>query len=168
MDFFKQFDFLSTEAKFTFNKNGETRVKTFIGGIISIISVLASLGLSLYFFAVFVSDNNQSIISSSKFDSTVYLTDTSEVPLMFRLSDTRNLPYKESDKMYKIGLNYWYVTSNTSTTIVQDYVAINVEHCDINKHFGKYNKVFRPSLQEFTISYERMDSCARRQNILSF
>ena len=143
MDFFKQFDFLSTEAKFTFNKNGETRVKTFIGGIISIISVLASLGLSLYFFAVFVSDNNQSIISSSKFDSTVYLTDTSEVPLMFRLSDTRNLPYKESDKMYKIGLNYWYVTSNTSTTVIQDYVAINIEHCDINKHFGKYKELFQ-------------------------
>ena len=52
MDFIKQFDFLSTEAKFTFNKKGETRVKTFIGGIISIISVITSLGLSLYFFVV--------------------------------------------------------------------------------------------------------------------
>ena len=37
----------------------------------------------------------------------------------------------------------WYVTSNTSTTVIQDYVAINIEHCDINKHFGKYKELFQ-------------------------
>ena len=44
MDYIKKCDYLYTEAKFTFNKEGETGKKTIFGGIISIISVIISLG----------------------------------------------------------------------------------------------------------------------------
>ena len=49
MDYIKNYDFFSTKAKFTFNKKGETRMKTVIGGIISLISISCSIAFSLYF-----------------------------------------------------------------------------------------------------------------------
>ena len=49
MDYIKKCDYLYTEAKFTFNKEGETGKKTIFGGIISIISIIISLGFTGYF-----------------------------------------------------------------------------------------------------------------------
>ena len=144
MKLFHRFDFLSTEAKFTFNKQGDTRIRTVIGGILTIFSVLASFGLSLYFFVLFIFKDNQSVISSNKISPSIELSNSHEMPLLFRLSDVNNLPYIDSDRLYKVGLNYWYVDRNsTSNGIKQTYEKVDVEHCDINKHFGNYKDLFK-------------------------
>ena len=144
MKLFHRFDFLSTEAKFTFNKQGDTRIRTVIGGILTIFSVLASFGLSLYFFVLFIFKDNQSVISSNKISPSIELSNSHEMPILFRLSDVNNLPYIDSDRLYKVGLNYWYVDRNsTSNGTKQTYEKVDVEHCDINKHFGNYKDLFK-------------------------
>jgi hypothetical protein len=40
MDNIKMFDYLYTEAKFTFNESGQTGEKTIFGGIVSIFTIL--------------------------------------------------------------------------------------------------------------------------------
>ena len=67
LKYLRHFDYLSTEAKLTFNSRGDTRLQSIIGGILSLLSILASVALSIYFFIQFVGKNNKTLISSSEY-----------------------------------------------------------------------------------------------------
>ena len=143
MDYIKNFDFFSTKAKFTFNKKGETRMKTVIGGIISLISISCSIAFSLYFFVSFITKTNKSLISSTNHSDRINITDSNNLPFLFRFSDVENRPYSNPEQIYKIQLKFWYGGSDNNSEITQQYTNnINVEKCDINKHFGIYKSVF--------------------------
>ena len=45
MKFFQEFDFLSQKVSLTINDKGDTAYKTLMGGIISIFTVLISIGV---------------------------------------------------------------------------------------------------------------------------
>ena len=143
MDSIKRLDFLSTEAKLTFNARGDIRNKTVIGGGLSLLSLLFSFGLTIYFITEFFSKNNKSVISSSKTSSFLNLTDSNQIPLLFRLTDKMNTPYKNGEKIYKIAMKYWYKAEQSSSSntyqLTNDVV---IEKCNITKHFGKYKKLF--------------------------
>ena len=47
MEIVKSLDYLSTEAKLTFNSKGDTRNKTIVGGFLSIFGILSSFILSI-------------------------------------------------------------------------------------------------------------------------
>lgn len=146
MTFFKyveQFDYLSTEAKLTLNYQGKVQMKTFLGGIISLISIFFSIGLSIYFFIQFLTKNNKTLISSREYSHFVNLTGSHQLPFLFRLSDLDNKPYKNPEKIYTIGLKYWYRGKAELLKIdEQENKDIKIEKCDINKHFGEYKELF--------------------------
>ena len=102
LKYIKQFDFLSTEAKLTFNIKGETRIKTIIGGFISVLSVIVSTSLTLYFFIRFVAKNNKTLISSSQYSPNVNFTFSNKLPIMMRLSSQENQAYDNPESIYKI------------------------------------------------------------------
>ena len=102
LKYIKQFDFLSTEAKLTFNIKGETRIKTIIGGFISVLSVIVSTSLTLYFFIRFVAKNNKTLISSSQYSPNVNFTFSNNLPIMMRLSSQENQAYDNPESIYKI------------------------------------------------------------------
>lgn len=143
MELLKSLDFLSTEAKLTFNKRGEIRHKTIIGAIFSILSVSVTLGLGIYFFYEFISKNNKSLITSSTSSNTLNLTDSHNIPFLFRLTDPKNKPYPQAERLYKIALKFWHSSDqDTNQNTEQTTDDISIETCNINKHFGKYKNLF--------------------------
>ena len=106
MDSIKRLDFLSTEAKLTFNARGDIRNKTVIGGALSLLSILCSFGLTIYFITEFFRKDHKSVISSSKTSSFLNLTDSHQIPLLFRLTDKVNTPYENGEKMWQ-NFGYW-------------------------------------------------------------
>lgn len=139
--FFKKLDYLSSEVRFTFNKEGDTIYKTKVGGIISVLSVAISIGFALYFLIVFLRKDTKYLITSTIHSEYLNLTDSGDVPFLIRLTDKNNRPYSEPEKIYRVYLKYWYGGFNSSNS-AQKTNDIEVEQCDINKHFSKFKDLF--------------------------
>ena len=88
MKYIKNCDFLYTEAKFTFNESGQTGEKTIFGGIISIFTIIVSLGCIGYFTYRLFNKDDSSIILSSEIDPYVNITYSHRIPFLVRFSDS--------------------------------------------------------------------------------
>ena len=142
MKYLKKIDFLSRAAKFTFNEKGETTYKTIIGGIISFLSIFGSCGLCIYFLLKFFDRNEASVVHSTQTDIYINNTISHKMPILLRLSDTNSKTFDNPEKIYNITLKVWHGGSNDSTTLLQTYEDVEMEKCDINKHFnGEFKKI---------------------------
>ena len=143
MKFLQSLDFLSTEAKLTFNSKGEIRNKTVSGGIISTLCVLISLGFIAYYFYEYINKNNKSLITSTSTSNNLNLTDSHKIPFLLRLTDPKNRPYTNADRLYKVALKYWHSgDEDNHGNTYQETQDIPIEKCNINKHFGQYKDLF--------------------------
>ena len=147
MKFFKKFDFLSHKATLTFNEKGEIGYRTFIGGVISIFSILSSLCFCLYFLYRMFGRKDLSVVHSTQLNPFVNLTYSHKLPFLLRLTDTNSIPYNEDEKLYYVSASVWYGGSNDTTlsgVATQYSVSLNVSKCDINKHFtDEYKEYFK-------------------------
>ncbi len=147
MKFFKKFDFLSHKATLTFNEKGEIGYKTFIGGVISIFSILSSLCFCLYFLYRMFGRKDLSVVHSTQLNPFVNLTYSHKLPFLLRLTDTNSIPYNEDERLYYVSASVWYGGSNDTTlsgVATQYSVSLNVSKCDINKHFtDEYKEYFK-------------------------
>ena len=66
MNFIKNFDFLSFKVNFTFNDKGEIRLKTLMGGILSILLLLLSSIFTLYFLLRLLNLQDSNVILSTE------------------------------------------------------------------------------------------------------
>ena len=82
MNFIKKCDHFYREAKFTFNKKGETGKKTIFGGILSIISLIISLGFTGYFSNRLLYRKDSSLILSTLTDQYINITYSHKLPFM--------------------------------------------------------------------------------------
>ena len=147
MKYIKQLDYLSNEAHFTFNEQGDIINKTLFGGIITIFSFILMIVAGIYFFAKLISHDSISIISSTESSYFINLTQTYNVPFLFRLSDKDGIPYEDSDKLYSLIAKYWHGGTNSTNRTIENtqqyFDLLTVEKCDINKHFGPYKHLFQ-------------------------
>ena len=150
MKFFKKFDFLSHKATLTFNEKGEIGYKTFIGGIISLLSILSSFCFCLYFLYRMFGRKDLSVVYSTQINPFVNLTYSHKLPFLLRLTDTNSIPFNEDEKLYYITASVWHGGSNDTSLsgVANQYsVSLNVSKCDINKHFTEEYKEY---FQNFT------------------
>lgn len=142
MEIVKSLDYLSTEAKLTFNSKGDTRNKTIVGGFLSIFGVLSSFILSIFFFVDFIQRNEKSLITNVGTSYNVNITNSNNIPFLFRLTDPHNRPYANSDNLYRVAMKFWHgADEDSSEDIEQNYIDIQVERCNIS-HFGQYKYLF--------------------------
>ena len=139
MKCFRNLDIFSYKAHFTFNDNGDTGYKTFIGGLLSFISIFISIIFSLFFIYRFFKKEDFTILYSSQIDNLINMTNSNTFPFLFRLSDNYSNPL-EQNGLYEFTFKIWY--KNTST-LNYDYDIISIEKCNINKHFGNYISIFK-------------------------
>jgi hypothetical protein len=139
----RKLDIISSEAKLTFNKNGEIRNSTIFGGVLSVLGIITSMIFAVYFLVIFFFKSETSVVTSIENSNFLNITDSHETPFLIRLTDKNNKPYEHPEKMYKINLKYWYGGSNnTLENIGQKTIDIPIEKCDIEKHFGKFQELF--------------------------
>ena len=91
MRYISHLDYLSQEAKLTFNQNGETKYHTVLGGILSSISILGSFVISLILFIQFVNRK------------TSYVAISSESSECYNFSTSNTYPFLAN---YIIAINY--------------------------------------------------------------
>ena len=146
MNYLKKFDYLSDQVNLTFNKEGEIRNKTFYGGIISIISIFLMITTGIYFFIKLIRRENKYLLTSSESSPYLKINDSNNIPFLFRLSDYNNIPYNNTEKIYKINFKFWTGGSNSTSDNIenskQHYEDLLIEKCDLEKHFGKFKYLF--------------------------
>ncbi len=106
MEYLKKLDYLSYQAHFTFNEKGDKRYKTILGGILSLISILLSMGFSLYFLQRFILKKDSSIMTSTEKNYNITIPNSYKLPFILRLTDIFSIPI--SDNVYNITLLVWY------------------------------------------------------------
>ena len=143
----KKADFFPHKATLTFNEKGETGYKTFIGGLITIISILFSIICSSYFILRLFLRKDLTVIYSNEIDPFVNITYSHKLPFLLRLTDTNSLPFEDDDKLYYITASIWHGGTNDTTisySAKQHSVSFNIGKCDINKHFAdEYKEMFK-------------------------
>ncbi len=139
MNFIKNFDFLSFKVNFTFNDKGEIRLKTLMGGILSILLLLLSSIFTLYFLLRLLNLQDSNVIYSTKIRENLNLSYSINIPFMFRISDTYSNPIPNQN-IYHYYIRFWYTIENST---IQYYEEIPMSKCDINKHFSEYKQYFK-------------------------
>ena len=138
MHYIKNADILSFKVNFTFNDKGETRLKTLIGGTLSIFLIIISSIFTIYFLYRKFNRLDANVIYSTERIETLNLTYSSKIPFMFRVSDTYSKPIP-NENIYHTYIRLWYTIENST---IQLYEEIPMSKCDINKHFGNFKKYF--------------------------
>ena len=109
MNFIKNFDYLSKKVSLTINNEGETSLKTLVGGFISFLSFFCSLICGFYFIYRLLKRKDLSIIQSTQINPFINITNSHKLPFLLRLSDTNSLPYQDDEKLYnKFNLERWF------------------------------------------------------------
>lgn len=138
---FTKLDYLSNEVKLTIHK-GEARVKTFLGGLLSCLSVCITLALAIYFFVKFLEKKSIFISNSSEASPFLQIENSHNFPFLLRLTDNYNQPFKNAHKIYSINAKYWNIQSYNANENSCFTIDIPIEKCDLNKHFGEYRSLF--------------------------
>ena len=146
MKLIKKIDFFDHKVSLTINSKGETGYKTFIGGIISIISIILSFICIIYFLQRMLLRKDISVIFSNQINPFKNISYSHKLPFLLRLTDTNSLPFEEDDKLYYITASVWYGgtnDTNISYSAKQTSVSLNIGKCDIDKHFvDEYKSYF--------------------------
>ena len=136
-------DFLSSPTHLTINDRGETRYKTFYGGLLSIIYVIFSFGFTIYFIIRLLKREDVSVMYSREIENLININDSNKLPFMVRLSDY----YRKAinpEKIYNITMKICYSLPNNKIgeNTIEIFDDVILEKCDINKHFGKFKNYF--------------------------
>ena len=155
MKYIKKLDYLSNKISLKI-KNDTSRYKTFIGGLISLFTILFSLICCLYFMIRMFKREDITIIHSTFISPFVNITFSHKLPFLLRISDDNSLPYNEDEKLYYITSSIWYGGTNDSSLIgiaPQHSVSLNISKCNINIHFEKEFKKYFENFHNLSSYY---------------
>lgn len=117
--------------------------KSLLGGLLSIMSLSLISSCVLYFLVMFLSRSNYKIVSNQEINDEVYLKSINDYPIMFRVTDNNALVPDNATLYTKIRMAYCSSEFNPKTGIKQHlHYFLEMETCDINKHFGQYKNLF--------------------------
>ena len=92
-------DYLSHKVSLTLNEKGDVGYKTFIGGLISIISIIISIICILFFIIKMFKRDDIYINHSTYINPYINLTYSHKLPFLIRLTNTNSEPYDDMMKM---------------------------------------------------------------------
>ena len=115
MSIIEKIDLIPHKVTLTINQKGDIGYKTFIGGIISIISIIFSIMCCLYFILRLFLRQDLSIIFSNEINPFINITYSHKLPFLIRLTDTNSLPYENDNKLYYLTASIWYGGTNDTS-----------------------------------------------------
>ena len=122
----KKIDFFPHKAALTFNPKGDIGYKTFIGGLISMLSIIFSFICGFYFLYRMFLRKDMSIIFSNEINPFSNISYSHKLPFLLRMSDTDSLPYEEDERLYYITASIWYGgTNDTNISITANQHSVD-------------------------------------------
>ena len=156
MKVIKKFDYFSRKVTLTMNDKGDRGYKTYVGGIISIISFFSSIFCGIYFLIRMFSRKDLSVIYSTQMNPYINLTYSNKLPFLLRISDTNSLPYDEDNKLYYITSSVWFGGSNDTSllgTASQTSQSLNISKCNLDIHFTDEFKSYFDKFENLSSYY---------------
>ena len=156
MKLIKKLDFFSHKVSLTMNNKGDLGYKTFIGGLISLLSFFVSIFCGIYFIIRMFNRKDLSVIYSTQMNPFVNLTYSNKLPFLIRVSDTNSLPYDEDEKLYYITSSVWFGGSNDTTlsgTASQTSQSLNISKCNLDVHFTEEYKPYFENFENLSSYY---------------
>ena len=135
------FDYISCQAKLTFNPKGDTRLKTRVGGCITLIAVVLSIPLILYYVLSVVFHEKQHIAFSTHHNPSSTVHSSYKIPFLFRIINSNGNTV--NNNYYHITASFNYKNStNTSKTQVEQHKSMQIKRCDKSEHLSMFEYVF--------------------------
>ena len=156
MKLIKKLDFFSHKVSLTMNNKGDIGYKTFIGGLISLLSFFVSIFCGIYFIVRMFNRKDLSVIYSTQMNPFVNLTYSHKLPFLIRVSDTNSLPYVEDERLYYITSSVWFGGSNDTTlsgTASQTSQSLNISKCNLDVHFTEEYKPYFENFENLSSYY---------------
>jgi hypothetical protein len=123
---------------------GKEKYKTFIGSLSGLLSVMMMLAISIYFIRGLFDKKPLSIVFNEDV-SQLPINNMSNVPLMVLLGDLSSNAL-DPEGLYWIDakvLNYRRIKENGTSKFTLDVIPIQLEKCDINKHFLNQTEIYK-------------------------
>lgn len=144
---FKKVDIISPEPKFYIK--GEDRFYNLPGIIISLLGISLMLGAVGYFIHNFFARLTPTVIFNEEIDYDYKNREYNFTgyPFVISILDANALPLPDTTRFVRLQPQIWYYftvidpVTNKSKQIF-NVTALEVEQCDIDKHFGKYRSYF--------------------------
>lgn len=135
-------DILSIEPKIMYF--GNSRFKTWFGGLFSILSIIAILVLSFYFCLKTLGRDSTTIVYNQ--DATIYPTlNISKFSIMISLVDGNAQPLTEQERYWGLMVELWEFDDELKNGTLQNKQTINqikFKKCDLQTDFGEYAHYF--------------------------
>jgi hypothetical protein len=138
-------DFLGPTPRFV--HQGYSSYKSAIGVILSIITIVLLCAASGYFVSLLMGKRTYNVLTNDEFDK-MPMIDWTKPQMAIQLYDKTLLPIPNFQKYYGIVVNYWWnkpsfdTNGNVTSYTVTPY-PMNVETCDIGKHFEGHEDLWR-------------------------
>jgi hypothetical protein len=141
-DFIKNYDMLGNKPELYVNN--QTRFKTHFGGLLSLMT-LGLIAAACISFSIELVNYEASTIIYNQVPSSKETLNLTGVPWMIMLQDNMFKPFEDEDRYYMPTANTWKVIPDLSTGFYDmntTVTKLQIERCDINKHFGVYRTYF--------------------------
>ena len=145
-------DYISCQAKLTFNPKGDTRLKTRVGGCITLFAVILSIPLILYYVLSVVFHEKQHIAFSTHHNPSSTVPYSYKIPFLFRIINAKGNTV--NNNYYHITASFNYKnSSNTSKTQYEEHKSLQIKRCDKSEHLSMFEYVFEHMSDEDVNEY---------------
>ena len=132
-------DYLSCHAKLTFNPQGDTRLKTRVGGCITLFAVIISIPLVLYYMLSIIFYSKKHIAFSTHHAPLTTVPHSYRIPFLFRLINSNGRTVNNS--YYRITASYNY-KNNITSSYHEHYRPLQIERCNKSEHLYMFTHLF--------------------------
>ena len=133
-------DYLSCQAKLTFNPKGDTRLKTRVGGCITLFAVIISIPLILYYIISIAFHSKKHIAFSTHHAPSSTVPHSYKLPFLFRLINANGQTVNSN--FYHITASYNYKNKSDTPLHHEHNRALQVERCSKSEHLNMFEHLF--------------------------
>lgn len=141
MKFIQQIDLLSPKVTI-YGKDGDSRLKTKLGGFLTILSYMTIFAAICYFMQKFFNYDKPFIVMNEQPMKNLTYYNLNNLPIGLRLSDEWGTPYPDAKKLYHA--KFIWMVALEENNFIQEYHYVDMVPCEYDKHISdEYKDVFK-------------------------
>ena len=143
MKYISSLDFISPHISIYTDSLGSERLKTKLGGLLSILSFLICFSGAIYFIQDFLKFSRPTVIMNESPQFNVTYKNFDQIPFGVRITDEYGNPYKNPEKLFTLKYDWVTTQFDKKGNVVQVYNTLNISKCNLDRHFSdSYKQLF--------------------------